>query len=423
MTTATSLSEASILDAIAAADAGAELRLYDAKVPGLLLWRRPNGEPRWYVFVRAGGKMRRAPVGDKSLWPALPLAKARELGRKVVVALASGEDIVKAKRAKRAQARGGAVPTADALTHHLAAMKERGRSDQHTKELERIVKLAIAAGMKDLADPGIAAKAARWLDAMDVSDLTRHRYRVHLIAVGKTAVRWWPADVLPREPFLALSGQGAQMPPPPVFQPAEACTLVSDASLAKSATGGRLWAFLIYTGCRYKEAAWARWDRLDLGRGTFGIIPPDAAEHAAGSRVKRNKSRTVSIQAELVEILTAWPGKHEGFLFSDEWRMRPHVYNVAAFRAHLEALEIPLKERRIHALRHTHACLAIAAGEDSLRLRLSMGHAGEAMQGHYASQAMRWRGQLAEWDGNFRLRDKAEVERLTGGASGEAAAS
>ena len=244
--------------------------------------------------------------------------------------------------------------------HHLSAMKERGRSDQHTKELERIVTAAIAAGMKDLANPGIAAKAARCLDAMDVSDLTRHRYRVHLIAVGKTAVKWWPADVLPREPFLALSGQGAQMPAPPVFQPAEACTLVSDKALAMNATGGRLWAFLLMTGARYKEAAWARWDRLDLGRGTFGIIPPDAAEHAAGSRVKRNKSRTTSLQVELVEILKAWPGKHEGFLFPDEWRMRPHVHNVFAFRAHLEALGIPLKDRRTHALRHTHACLAIS---------------------------------------------------------------
>ena len=52
-------------------------------------------------------------------------------------------------------------------------MKERVRSDQHTKELERFVKAAIAAGMKDLADPGIAAKAARWLDAMGRSEAVR----------------------------------------------------------------------------------------------------------------------------------------------------------------------------------------------------------------------------------------------------------
>ena len=53
--------------------------------------------------------------------------------------------------------------------------------------------------------------------------------------------------------------------------------------------------------------------------------------------------------------------------------------------------------------------LAVAAGEDSLRLRLSMGHAGEVMAAHYGSAAMRFRGLLHAWDGVWRLRDPAEV--------------
>ena len=203
------------------------------------------------------------------------------------------------------------------------------------------------------------------------------------------------------------------LPPPPTFDPAEAITLASDAALALP--GGRLWAFLLFTGCRFKEATWARWDRFKLSRATFDVVPPDAAEYAAGSRVKRMKPRTVALPAELVAMLTPWSQEANPsapFLFAAEWRTRPHVYNTFAFRKHLEALRIPLQGRKIHSLRHTRQTLGIACGEDSLRLRLSMGHAGEDMGAHYGRMAMRWRGLLSDWNGELKLRDAAEAERI-----------
>lgn len=415
MATHSVLSESRIKFALSVSKPDAEVRLYDAKVPALLLWRRPRGTNRWYVFLRAGGRMRRVPVGDVSTWPTVSVEEARKLAVQIVSDLAKGADPVKAKAEKRALARGGRAPFSDALDRHLANLKKRGCSAPHIAELSRVVKAAIESGIKDLAAPNVATKAATFLDKLDVSDQTRHRYRVHLIAVGKSAVRWYPPEVLPREPFMALSGEGAIMPPPPVFQPNECCSLVSDKALSLIDDGGRLWAFLLYSGCRYKEAAFARWDRLNLDRATFGVIPPSAVEHAAGERVKRNKSRTVSLQSELIDLLRTWhPGekKGDGFVFPEKWRTQNYRYTVEDFRRHLVSLEIKLDGRRIHALRHSHACLAIACGEDSLRLRLSMGHAGEEMAEHYASQAMRWRGQLAKWDGVFKLRDPKEVERI-----------
>jgi integrase len=350
---------------------------------------------------------------------------ARELAREALVKLARGGDPVAAKREAAAKAKGGKVPFADALKRHLAALSERGRSPAHRGELERVVKAAIAAGLKDLATPSIASKAATWLDGLDISDQTKHRYRVHLIAVGKTAVRWWPADVLPREPFLALSGKGAPMPVPPYFTPPECVALASDAAVARVEDGGPLWAFLLYTGCRYREAAFARWDRIDLGHSTFSVLPPSAQERESGEAVKRNKSRTVSLQAEIVQLLRDWrkTDPKGAFVFDEMWRTKNHRWNVEAFRRHLAALAIPLDGRRIHSLRHSHACLAIASGEDSLRLRLSMGHAGEQMQAHYASAAMRWRGLLHEWRGTWKLRDAADVARLTKAPAGKAVAS
>ncbi len=393
-----------------------ELVVFDVQVKHLAIRLRPRGSPRWYVYARRGGRLSNMALGG---WPAVTVDQARILARKALADLGNEKDPIAERRAARQRARtvarGGQVPILDVLARHLDKVRERGRSTQHAAELERVATAADAAGIRDLAAPDVAARAERWLKSLDVSDLTRHRYRVHLIALGKTALRWWPAEVLPREPFLALSGKGAKLPPPPVFQPDECVQLVSDAALADVVNGGLLWAFLLFTGCRYKEAAWARWDRLDLDRATFAVVPPDAEEREAGARVKRDKARTVALQPELVDLLRSH--QRAGFVVADRWRQDPHVNHVLAFRRHLEILGIPLGNRRIHALRHTHACLAIAAGEDSLRLRLSMGHAGPEMQSHYASQAMRWRKLLADWNGTFRLRDPAQVQRLTADAA------
>ena len=76
MANATSLTEARIGSAIKLAPKSEDVRLYDSKVSGLLLWRRPKGKPRWYVFLRAGGKMRRVPVGELNTWPSVTLDQA-----------------------------------------------------------------------------------------------------------------------------------------------------------------------------------------------------------------------------------------------------------------------------------------------------------------------------------------------------------
>jgi integrase len=390
------------------------LVVWDERAPGLCVRVTSTGSRSWYACKRGGSRIMWTRLGDVA---SLGAEDARRLAAQAFAKVLSGDDPNAEKRAARAQARGGAVPILDATAKRMDTMKDRGRSEQHRDELERVAKDAHAAGVRDLADPGIAAKADKWLRSLDVSDMTRHRYRTHLIAIGKEALRWWPADILAREPFAALSGRGAKMPAPPVFTPAEAMKLASDDALALH--GGPLWYFLLATGCRWKEATWARWDRVDLERRTFQIVPPDAAEHAAGMRVKRSKSRTVELQPELIAVLRGLrPADGAGFLFAEVWRTQHHRLNVDDFRAHLDALEIQLDGRRIHALRHAHACIAIAAGVDSLRLRLGMGHAGDEMAAHYSSQAMRWRGLLASWEGTFRLRDPAEVRRINGDTDG-----
>jgi integrase len=402
-----------------------ETRLYDSTVPQLVARRRPGGKPRWYLLARANGKARQVPLGDLNTWPEVPVSAARDLARRALVDLAGAVDPVQERADRREKAaqvrRGGLVPLADATRLHLAKVRERKRDERHSAEIERVMALAVEAGVVDLASPGALASAREWLDDLDVSPVTRNRYRVHLLAVTKTALANYPAEALPRDPFLALRGQGAPLPEPASFTPYEAMRLVSDEALAMD--GGALFAFLLYTGARYKEGAFARWDRINLGRSTYDVIPPNALERAAGFRVKRDKPRTIHLPGELVAVLKAMEPHADGpwLVKSGKWRTRMQWDNVADFREHLSRLGIPLADaegrgRKIHSLRHTRQTLGLACGEDSLRLRLSMGHAGEEMSAHYARMAMRWRGLLSGWAGELRLRDPGEVARITGEA-------
>lgn len=386
--------------------------VYDTVVPELCVRIRAGGGPRWLVVAQVNGRRHWVTLGP---WPRLTVDIARRGAREALVKIAQGKDPVADRRSAIDRARNGAVPILTVLERRMSRLRERGRSPRHALEIERIAQSAHAAGVRDLADPGVSARAANWLEGLDISDLTRNRYRRHLVALGKEAMRWYPADVLGREPFLALGGEGAKLPAPPYFTPAECCALATDSSIANEETGGLLWAVLLYSGCRYREVAWLTWDRVDIARKTIAIIPPTEDERRQGAAVKRDKARSIAMHDELVALLAS--RVRGGFVFEDWWRSRNHVRYVEQFRAHLALPEvnIPLNGRRIHSLRHSHAIMAIACGVDSLHLRLSMGHAGPEMQAHYASAAMRWRGSLAGWNGRFRLRDEAEAARLAVG--------
>jgi integrase len=407
------LTEARIKTDLAAADDDKEVRLYDAKLPGLLLWRRPRGKSRWYVLKRAGGKMVWVSLGDINHWPTVPLEVARRLAAEALGKLAVGESPTKAKAVRRAEAKGGKVPFQDAIDHVADRMATKGRSERHIAELRRVSEAILAKGVRDLCDPRAGAVAEKWIKSLPCGDLTKHRYAAHLKAIGRAALRKYPDLV--RDPFLSVEAGTSALPAPALFELSELVQLASDAAMTTE--WGRLFVFLLYTGCRMREGEYARWDRIDLERRTFIVQPPTAAEKAAGEAVKRDKGRTVTLQPELVELLRQWPHPKGGeFVFADECRTTSPL-TTESIRAHLKLLGIPVDGRHIHTLRHAHVALSVACGVSDMQLRLSVGHGGPAMTAHYANAAMRWRGMLADWDGTFKLRDKAEVERLTGGAS------
>ncbi len=407
-----SLTEAGIGRALATAVPNSELRLYDSRVSGLLLWRRANGKPRWYVFMRAGGRMRRVPVGDLNAWPAVTVDQARTLAKGIVAALAAGSDPVKAKAERRTAARGGRFPLQDVVKAFVKRLTTKGRSPHHIAEIQRIGDALIAKGLRDLADYKRARSIAEdWINGQDIGDLTKHRYGVQIKSLGRAALSYF--DDLPRDPFRSVAVGSATLPAPAMFTLPEIIRLASDDAMGTD--WGKLFVFLLFTGARLREGEYARWSRINLDDATFAVLPPTADQRAQGEAVKRDKGRSVTLQAEMVEILRSWKKSakpEEDFIFPDQCRTSGKL-TTFSFRDHLEHLKILVDGRHIHTLRHSHCALAVACGVKDMELRLSVGHGGPEMTRHYANAAMLWRGKLRDWDGVFRLRDPAEVARLT----------
>ena len=363
---------------------------------------------RWRARGRVAGARWQVKVKDTATgkWASESFADGQKAAAKAWALAAIGRVSAGQIDAIRQDRRRPEVLMEEALKRHLEVLRERGRDAKHIGEVESITKRAIAAGITNLAEDGIAAKAASWLAASAKTPMTRLKFRRVLGAVGRTAMRWWP--ILERDPFLPLQGEGAPIPEPPTFTVPELRRLVADAALSSEI--GRATALAIYSGARMREITHLRTDRIDIARRRIDIVPPTDAERAAGARLKRNRSRSVPIQDELAALLPGWLAANTEHLFPG-LRPRNNDFMARQFQAHLVAVGIdaddcPRDDRRrsFHSLRHSHAMLALACGEDGLRLQLSLGHTTQEMTGHYTSAAMRIRGEVAYWSGVFQLR-------------------
>ncbi|MFW5829120.1 MAG: tyrosine-type recombinase/integrase, partial [Planctomycetota bacterium] len=391
--------------------------------------RRPKGKARWLVQKRVNGRLLRRPVGELSDLDSVNLETARRLAAKVLVQLAGGTDPAEERQAKRqAQkqaAAGGRVPVRDVLDAMLARMAEGGRSPKHVDERRRICEGLIASGCTDMCDPRARIKAEKYLRGLrartgkPISELTRHRYAEHIRALGNLAIKRYEADELARDPFRNLEVGHNRLPAPAMFTLPELFQLCSDAALGTEV--GRLAAFLLLSGCRLREGAWAEWDAIDLENASYHLRPLTESDRSEGRRLKRNKARIVHLMPELVALLRSWPSEHGRFIFPERFRV-PTWHSTEAFRHHLAALGIPVDGRRWHTLRHAHCALAVACGVPEMQLRLSVGHGGSAMTAHYAAAAMAWRAKLRHWQGVFRLRDPSAAA-LLGGQFGAVAVS
>lgn len=390
------------------APAAGRLTVYDTGVPELAVRITATGSKAWYAvaWFKAKAKQKWVHLGN---FPALPVDQARKQCREQLVKLADGIDpIAEAKEERKTEAERH-VMLDDVLKRRTAQLIEKGRCEEYRRDIERTAEgFKASSGIDDLLNPQCAIEAEKWVSGLTLSPSSKKRHRANLKSLGIAACRWWP-DLMTRNPFAALDAGAVDLVAPEIFTVAECKLLVSEKALAH--LWGTIGAVLLYTGARLMEGVHLHWSRIDLSDHVrlIYVVPPTTAERAEGARVKRNRGRAIPIQPELIEILARTPeAERVGYLLPDSLRRRHRAEHRRQFLSWCKLAGVTVGDRHPHSLRHTRACLGLAAGENDLTLRLTLGHTNEAMSAWYAQSAMRMKAQVGHWNGKLKLKEETK---------------
>ncbi len=218
-----------------------------------------------------------------------------------------------------------------------------------------------------------------------------------------------------------------------VAELADACAAIPVSKYASTTEADRaayrlLVLFLAYTGLRWGELAGLRVGRLDLMRRRAAIVETFVVVdgHVVASDPKNHERREVPVPRFLIDQLAAHiAGKPaDALVFGGEKAgapMRSRTFQRAVFDKAAGA--VGLDDLTPHALRHTAASLAIAAGADVKVVQQMLGHKSATMTldlyGHLfpdrldtvadAMDAARTVALEASAAGTGRRRDTAEV--------------
>jgi integrase len=174
-----------------------------------------------------------------------------------------------------------------------------------------------------------------------------------------------------------------------VAELADACAAVPVSKYASTTAADRdayrlLVLFLAYTGLRWGELAGLRVGRLDLMRRRASVVETYVVVdgHVVASDPKNHERREVPVPRFLIDELTSHVACQpaDALVFGGEKAgapMRSRTFQRAVFDA--AAASVGLDGLTPHALRHTAASLAIAAGADVKVVQQMLGHKSATM--------------------------------------------
>lgn len=287
--------------------ASGRIEAWDTRVRGLHLRMTATGAASWAVRANgADGRRHRVTLGP---YPALPLAKARQMALETLAALAQGQKnpVAERRQARERRRAEAAEPTVAARWQEWAdvasrtALRGRGWSDAHRERVDRTLRLIVG--------PALGKRALRDTTRADWTGLiaTAHRERGPA-AAGNTArvigaflsfaetSGWIDASPLPRRAATRLA--------PPVAARARS---LSDDELravwrAADTLGPKARAFvrlLILTACRRSEVAGLRLGEIDREAGLWTI---------PAARTKTRSAHAVPLgPLALAALADVWP--------------------------------------------------------------------------------------------------------------------
>jgi len=342
-----------------------EAEYTDTEVAGLKLLVSKAGRKFFYFRYTLQGKKRAMKLGELG---ALSVAEARKLALERRYQLDRGEDPQLAKATREA------MPTFEtfALTEYLPYAEQHKRSANSDESKLRIHL--------------IPRFGTRKLDAITIRDLqfylgelkaqrcaaTANRHLSLLSKLFKLAVQW---ERIAKNPCVGIQKFQENNQRERFLSQDEIQRMFVAMESEPNRVIVAALKFLLLTGVRREEALRARWDQVDLERGTLFL--PDT---------KSGKSRTVVLNPDAVELLRdqvrcpdnpyVFPGKVPG---------KPLNNPIKGFRRILAKAGI--ENLRIHDLRHSFASLAVNSGATLYQVQHLLGHASAQTTQRYAHLA------------------------------------
>jgi integrase len=363
---------------------------------------------RWQVRVwdRDAGKHKNHRCDEKSA--------ALEWGRDQLGKFITGTD------------RAGKVTLAEVAPSYLAYLEGVSKPDSMV-EARWIMNGAVKFGVGSLKakNGGAAAQVNKFLAHLaaktlerrgrPLSQSTTRRYALHFRQLGNWLLE--KGDGFAQHPFKALAVPKKQKKLPPAFTLDESMKLVTT---ALGHDDGLIVAAYLYTGMRQRELSWLRWSQIRWSDNKIRITLPDAVDRAESERlratapqrrktksakaVKGDKERLIDLEPELAELLKPHAKLDDSYVWVDTYRRYTNTSWSLLVKRVLAHCGIDKRDRRLHSLRATYACIRLAAGLDVVRLRKQLGHESLSMTDHYASAAEEFVDRCRDWKGHLLLR-------------------
>ena len=349
------------------AEGASKLRIFDDKLPGLIMEVRPSGLVSFYIRYRdQRARQREIRLGR---YPEVTIDQVRKRAGEIKAAASLGGD----PAAERERLR--AVPTFASFVEdrYLPYAKERLKSYRDHESFFRLrLKAAWGARRIDEIKPHDVVEMQNALRAEGLSNATTNRYTAFVRRVFNVAIRW---QLLAGRNPAQHAEMRREAHRETYLTQAQLKALFQSLDVEPNRVAAGLIALLAATGARRGEATGAKWSHIDLDRRLW-TVPVS----------KSGRRRHIPLSDGALLVLARLPREPgSDWVFPGRDGKAIGCPRKAWLRIKARA-GIPA-DMRIHDLRHTFASMIVARGRSLQEVGALLGHSTLNMTQRYAHLA------------------------------------